>query len=31
LGTYDLVIFVALLLPAFAILLLATAWRLKPQ
>ena len=31
LGTYDLVIFVALLLPAFAIFLLAAAWRLKPQ
>jgi len=30
-GTYDLVIFVALLLPAFAIFLLAAAWRLKPQ
>ena len=31
LGTYDLVIFVALLLPAFAFLLLIAAWRLKPQ
>jgi MFS family permease len=31
LGTYDLVIFVALLLPAIAIFLLAAAWRLKPQ
>jgi MFS family permease len=31
LGTYDLVIFVALLLPAFAFLLLIAAWRLKPR
>ena len=31
LGTYDLVIFVALLLPAFALALLIGAWRLKPQ
>ena len=31
LGSYDLVIFVALLLPAFAIVLLTAAWRLKPQ
>ena len=31
LGTYDLVILVALLLPVFAIFLLAAAWRLKPQ
>ncbi|NCX58517.1 MAG: MFS transporter, partial [Rhodobacteraceae bacterium] len=31
LGTYDLVILVALLLPVFAVFLLAAAWRLKPQ
>ena len=30
LGTYDLVIFVALLLPVFAVFFLAAAWRLKP-
>jgi MFS family permease len=31
LGSYDLVILVALLLPAFAIVLLTAAWRLKPK
>ena len=31
LGSYDLVIFVALLLPAFSLVLMIAAWRLKPQ
>ena len=30
LGGYDLVIFVALLLPAFSLVLMIAAWRLKP-